>query len=73
MESTGPAHARHVARVSRPATPTVEALQLEADADEHDTEDRYKRQRAFAELIADAVRRAEALTRLERALSLQPH
>ncbi len=76
MESTGSARTRRTtAAAKRPAaaTPEIDPSQLEADADELDTECRYLRHRAFVELIAEAVRRAEAMTRLEVALTLQAH
>lgn len=45
-------------------------VQRAADAAERDSRERYDRRRDFAALIADAARRAEAMTRLERALAL---
>ena len=74
MESTGSAPRGRTARAAGSAPPApLETLQLDADADERDTEERYRRYQAFMELVADAVRRAEVIARLERALSLQPH
>lgn len=74
MERTGPAPMGRNTRVlALPAPAPRDALQREADEDERSTEERYRRHQAFVEMVADAVRRAEILTRLERALSFQPH
>jgi hypothetical protein len=49
-----------------------EEIQALADADEADAAARYERRQEFGELLADAIRRAEAMTRLECALRLPP-
>jgi len=43
-------------------------IQALADASEADAAARYLRRQRFLEVVADAVRRADALTRLESAL-----
>jgi hypothetical protein len=73
MESAGSAPIGRTTRVlALPAPAPLDQQQRDADDDERDTEERYRRYQAFVELVADAVRRAEVMTRLERALSLQP-
>lgn len=47
--------------------------QAEVDADETATTERYARHREFTALVADAIRRAEAMTRLERLLTERAH
>jgi hypothetical protein len=42
-----------------------EEIQVLADAKEADAAARYRRRQQFSVLVADAVRRAEAMTRLE--------
>ena len=46
-----------------------EEIQALADGDERDAMVRYRRRQRLAVLVADAIRRAEALNRLEHALS----
>lgn len=43
--------------------------QARVDAEESEAERRYQRWRELGDLIADALRRAEALTRLEHQLA----
>lgn len=43
-------------------------LQILADASENDTAARYVRQQRFAVVIQDAVRRADAMSRLDASL-----
>jgi hypothetical protein len=45
-----------------------EEIQALADADEADARERYARRQQFGVLLAEAIRRAEALNRLESAL-----
>ena len=45
-----------------------EEIQALADATEADAAERYARRQRFNTLVGDAVRRAEAMTRLELAL-----
>jgi len=45
-----------------------EEIQALADGDERDAVVRYRRRQRLAVLLADAIRRAEALNRLENAL-----
>ncbi len=45
-------------------------LQRLADASEHDSAERYLRQQRLAVVIEDAVRRADAMWRLETSLRL---
>ena len=74
MESTGPAPmGRHTRVLALPAPTPRDARQREADEDERNTEERYRRHQAFVEMVAEAVRRAEILTRLERVLSFETH
>src|SRR5258706_10958014 len=42
-----------------------EEIQVLADAKEADAAARYRRRQQFSALVADAIRRAEAMTRLE--------
>jgi hypothetical protein len=42
-----------------------EEIQVLADAKEADAAARYRRHQQFSALVADAIRRAEAMTRLE--------
>ena len=42
-----------------------EEIQVLADAKEADAAARYRRRQQFSVVIADAIRRAEAMTRLE--------
>jgi hypothetical protein len=46
--------------------------QLVADAAEADAAKRYVRQRQFVGLLGEAIARADAMSRLEAALRLQP-
>ena len=47
-----------------------EEIQALVDAGESDAAKRYQRRRELAALVSDAVRRADAMTRLETALRL---
>jgi hypothetical protein len=42
-----------------------EEIQVLADAEEADAAARYRRHQQFSALVAEAIRRAEAMTRLE--------
>lgn len=74
MESTGSTRSsRPPARAGDLVEPALDdPHQASADADEHHTVERYERHREFVAVVGEAVRRAEALMRLERALALQP-
>ena len=50
----------------------AEEPQLLADASEADTAARYARQQELAQLVAEAFRRAEAMSRLELSLRYGP-
>ncbi|HEV7679691.1 MAG TPA: hypothetical protein VGQ42_14085 [Candidatus Dormibacteraeota bacterium] len=49
-----------------------EEIQVLADAKEADATARYRRRQQFTALVADAIRRAEAMTRLEIELTRVP-
>ena len=48
-----------------------EQLQALADADEEDVRERYERRRRIADMIDDAAKRAEVMSRLEAWLHYQ--
>jgi hypothetical protein len=53
---------------------SAQEAQTAADADETEAAARYRRGRAISPLLAEAVRRADAFSRLDAALGLaQPH